>query len=229
MARYIGLGKESSFATAATISKYVDPITFSLTPEKEPVIQRTVASRSPVSFYSGKLVVTGEMEIPLYTDVLGDFLMMLLGKVSSSQPDPTNAPSVYQHDFTPIEKNETPTTYTLEAGEDVIARRILGVILESMSIELAPGEAPTAACSILGVKEETADLATPNFPSAPAFGENDAQVKLNGLTAELQALSLESPPLLIAFFSPMLPPLKGSAEHPRVESLITHRKYLVER
>ena len=127
MPRYLGLGKESSFAQAATISRYVDPITFSLTPEKEPIIQRTVASRSPVMFYSGKLVVTGEVEVPLYPDVLGDFLLMLLGKVSTSQPDPTNAPSVYQHEFTPIEKDETPPTYTLEAGMDSIARKILNL------------------------------------------------------------------------------------------------------
>jgi len=187
MRRYVGLGKESSFGQAASITRYVDPVTFSLTPEKEPIILRTVASRSPVRFYSGKIVVTGEVEIPLYPDVIGDFLLMLLGKVSSAQL----AQGVFEHTFTPIEKHENPVTYTLEAGMDTVARRVLGVILESMSMELTPGEAPTAACSILGVNETTASLTTPSFPTVPPFPENSAQITLNGAAAELRALSLE--------------------------------------
>ena len=191
MVRYVGLGKESSFASAASIARYVDPVTFSLTPEKEPVIFRTVASRSPVTFYEGKVTVTGDIEIPLYPDVLGDFLLMLLGKVETSQPDAGSAPNTYKHTFTPIEKWESPVTYTLELGEDVIARRILGAILESLSLELTPGEPPRAGCSVLAVKEESTSLGSPTFPSVKAFPENSATLTLNGASAELQALSLD--------------------------------------
>jgi len=189
MARYVGLGKESSFGEAASIAKYVDPITFSLTPEKEPIIFRTIASRSPITFFEGKVTVTGDIEIPLYPDVLGDFLLMLLGKVETTQPD--GATQTYKHTFTPIEKWDTPTTYTLELGEDPIARKIISAILESLSLELTPGEVPAGGCSILAVKEESATLGSPTFPSTTPFSENKVTLTLNGAEAKLQALSLD--------------------------------------
>lgn len=191
MSRYLGLGKESSFGAAVAPNKFLDPLRIDIASEKEPILRRSVASRFPLDKAPGNVVVTGEVEFQVDPELFGDFLLMLLGKVESSQPDPTNAPSVYQHVFTPCEVGEEPATYTLEVGGDDVARRIVSAILESLSVEFAPGEYVSATASILGQKEEQASPVTPSFPSVRCWHSGDASITIGGVEAELRALTLE--------------------------------------
>jgi len=191
MSRYLGLGKETSFGASATPSRFVDPLRIDITCEKEPILRRSIASRFPLDKAPGNIVVTGEVEFQVDPEVIGDFLLMLLGKVEADQPDPSNAPSVYQHVFTPCELEEEPATYTLEIGMNGSARRIVSTILESLSVEFAPGEYASATASIVGQKEEQASLVTPSFPSVRCWHSGDASITINDSQAELRALSLE--------------------------------------
>lgn len=190
MPRYVGLGKETTFGQAAAISKFFDPREFSIVPEKEPILRRSVASRAVLDYYSGKIAVTGDITLPLYPN-MGELFLMLLGNVATTQPDPTNAPSVYRHKFTPVEINQAPPSYTLELAEDSVYRRILGAIAESMSLEIPPGEEPAASFSILGVNEEAATALSPSFPAEKPFDENSCSVTLNGVAVTPRSLTLD--------------------------------------
>lgn len=191
MTRYLGLGKESSFGHAATPSKFLDPLRIDVTSEKEPVLRRSVASRFPLDKAPGNVIVTGEVEFQVDPRTFGDFLLMLLGKIETAQPDPIDAPSVYQHVFTPCEIGEEPVTYTLEVGGEGVARRIVSVILESLSLEFAPGEYVSATAGVLGQREEHASPATPTFPSTRCWHSGDVSIMVKGAKAELTALTLE--------------------------------------
>jgi len=191
MSRYLGLGKEQAFGEAASPTRFIDPLRIDVSAEKPPILRRSIASRFPLDKASGNVVVTGEVEFQVEPITIGDFLLMLFGKVSTSQPDPSNAPSVYQHVFTPCEIGETPATYTLEIGADHAARRIVSTILESMKLEFAPGEYVSATASIVGQKEEQSSLSTPSFPQTGFWHSGNASVTLSGVQAELQALSIE--------------------------------------
>ena len=191
MTRYLGLGKEDAFGQPASPTRFIDPLRIDVASEKEPILRRSVASRAPVDEAAGSVVVSGEVEFQVEPTVFGDFLLMLLGKVSSSQPDPSNAPTVYQHTFTPCEVGETPPTYTLELASDNTARKVVSAIIESMKIELAPGEYVSATASIVGQKEEQSSPQSPSFPQTRPWHSGEASIKINGEEAELQALSLE--------------------------------------
>jgi len=191
MSRYLGLGKESAFGEPSTPTRFVDPLRIDVACEKEPILRRTVASRFPLDKAPGNVIASGEIEVQVDPETIGDFLLMLLGEVEVSQPDPTGAPSVYAHTFTACEIGEIPPTYTLEIGFDGSARRIISTILESLKLELAPGEYVSATAGILGQKEEQSTPQTPSFPSARSWHSGDATIMINDVQAELRALSME--------------------------------------
>ena len=191
MSRYVGFGKQSSINSPATVTKYLDAIRFDMASEKPVLKRRSVSGREVNGYAPGKVTVKGEIEFYLNPKGVGEALLMTLGEVSSSQPDPTNAPSVYEHTFTPISVGAQPPTYTVELGADSVARRIVGAIGDSITVEAAPGEYASATLSILGVREESSTPATPSFPSSRDWTSHDASITLGGAEAELQALSLE--------------------------------------
>jgi len=191
MSRYLGLGKESAFGEPVSPTRFVDPLRIDVTCEKEPVLRRTVASRFPLDKMPGSVIASGEIELQADPETVGDFLLMLLGKVEVSQPDSSGAPSVYQHLFTACEIGESPPTYTLEIGADDSARRIISTIIESLKLELAPGEYVSATAGILGQKEEQSTLVSPSFPATRPWHSGDVAITINDVQAELRALSLE--------------------------------------
>jgi len=189
--RYVGVGRETSFGNPATPVRYLDPLSVSIAADKEPILRRGIGVRWPVDKAPGNVVVSGDVEFPANPEIIGDFLLMLLGKVETSQPDPTGAPSVYSHTFKPCGVGEAPPTYTIEIGLDSIARRITSAILESMSLEFAPGEYVSATASILAQREDSADMRTPSFPTARDWHSGDVSAVLGAQDVELRALSRE--------------------------------------
>jgi len=185
------LGREEAFGEAAAPIRFIDPLRVDVACEKEPVLRRTIASRFPVGAMPGNIVVSGEIESHVNAEIIGDLLLMLLGKVEVSQPDPSGAPSVYRHVFTPCEIGEAPPTYTLEIGLENSARRIVSAILESLTLEFAPGEYVSATASVLAQREEQAPLRTPSFSQARPWHSGDVSITINDVRAELRALSLE--------------------------------------
>jgi len=189
--RYVGIGKETGFGNPTTPTRYLDPLSVSIAADKEPILRRGIGSRWPVDKALGNIVVSGDMEFPANPEIIGDFLLMLLGKVETSQPDPTGAPNVYAHIFKPCEVGESPPTYTIEIGLDSTARRITSAILGSMSLEFAPGEYVSVTASILAQKEDSTDLKSPSFPAARDWHSGDVSAVLGGQEVELKALTLE--------------------------------------
>ena len=101
MSRYLGIGKQTEWGTGVSPSEWLDPITIDIKTEKEPLQLRTISNRLVQKFLEGKIVVTGDIETPANPEAIGLLLLATFGNVSTSQPDATNAPSVYQHEFTP--------------------------------------------------------------------------------------------------------------------------------
>lgn len=191
MPRYIGFGKQSAIDSPVAPSKFIDAIRFDVSSEKPVLRRRSVSGREVNGYAAGKVSVKGEVEFYLNPKGVGEALYMTLGALSTSQPDPTNAPSVYEHIFTPLKMGEEPPAYTVELGSDSVARKVVGAIGGALSIEVAPGEYASATLSILGVREETASPAAPSFPAAKDWTSHDASIMIGGTQAELQALTLE--------------------------------------
>ena len=100
MTRYLGFGREQAFGEPVSPSRFVDPLRIDVSCEKEPILRRSVASRFPVDKAPGNVVVTGEVELEVEPETIGDLLLMLLGEIETSQPDSSNAPTVYAVSYT---------------------------------------------------------------------------------------------------------------------------------
>ena len=92
MPRYVGFGKQSGIDSPATPSKFLDAIRFDVASEKPVLKRRSVSGREINGYAPGKVSVKGEVELYLNPKGVGEALHMTLGQVSTSQPDPTNAP-----------------------------------------------------------------------------------------------------------------------------------------
>ncbi len=191
MSRYVGLGKQSALDAPSTPTRFLDAVRFDISLEKPVIRRRTIAGRWVSDYAPGKAVARGEVEFYLNPKNVGDPLLMTLGNISTSQPDPSNAPNVYEHTFTPLEIGVQPPSYTIELGAEGMARRVIGAIGESLTIEVAPGEYASATLTILGVREESATPSAPSFPQLRDWTSHDAEIQVGGQPAELQALSLE--------------------------------------
>ena len=82
------------------------------------------------------------------------WLAAILEKPTPTQPDPTNAPSVYQWTFTPqLSAEDTVATYTIERGSSVRADRITYAILTALSLSFSRSSADVSG-TILGQQFE---------------------------------------------------------------------------
>ncbi len=189
--RYLGIGKEASFGSPATPTRYLDPKAIAISTEKAARKRRGVATRWPTAFSPGKVVVRGSFDYIADPETIGDILLMLLGKVTTTQPDATNAPNTYQHVFEPVEVNQVPPSYTLEIGSDITARRVVGAIAASLTLELPKDDFVGGSVEILAKQEDSAALSTPTWPQPRPWTDDDASIDIGGAAAELEALTLE--------------------------------------
>lgn len=187
MARYIGLGKQTDWDTAASPSTYLDPLSIDISPEREIYQVRPVSGRFTTEFYPLTVKVGGEIETLVNPQTFGHILHMLFGNVSTENAGTT----AKKHTFTPKDIDESPPIYTIEIGSGSIYRKILNCVVDNLSIEISPGEPVTATAEILATKEETATARSPTYPAVKYFTANDATITIGGQTRKLRSFSIE--------------------------------------
>ena len=189
MARYLGLGKETSFGSAAALSKYIAISSEDIQISKERLIQEDVASRQRSKWRPGTEVVGGGWSWNIHYENIGEVLLALLGKVTTSQPDPINAPNTYQHVFTPA---DSLPTYTVEVGIDnVTAKQAVGVAIEGLSLQFSPNELVKADVDIIGRALSLKALSNPSFPALdPIAFYEVSSILIGGAAASLIDLEI---------------------------------------
>lgn len=184
MARYLGLGKEASFGSAAALSKYIAIVSEDIQLQKERIIQEDVSSRQRSKWRPGTERVGGGWRWNIHYENIGEILLGLLGQVATSQPDSVNAPNTYQHIFSP---SDSIPTWTVEVGlDEVTAKQAVGVAIEGVSLRLSPNELFQGEVDIIGKTLSLKALSTPSFPTLDPIAFYDvSSIQVGGVAANL--------------------------------------------
>jgi len=188
MARYLAIGKESSFGQEATSYRYVDLASEDLKTEHEWIMPELAGHRWRRYAIRGTMRVGGSVDAYAQFGSLGAFLLASLGSVSTSQPDPDGAPSVFKHEFMPA---EALPSYTLRVASEVAGRQFLGCLCSSLELSVAPGELLGISFGVVGQREEAFSPGEPEWDESPYISFADlANAEIGGSPVSLEALTL---------------------------------------
>ena len=188
MVRYVALGKESSFGTEASPTRYIDLARETFTTRHDWIIPELASARWPRYALKGPIRVEGSLDMYVRADNVGELLMAVLGSCLTSQPDPDNAPSVYEHHFTPA---DSLPSYTIHVASEVTGRKFLGCVARRLELTCAVGELLGASVDFLGREEQPLTPGTPSWGEAPFFTFADLlEFSVGGSAVSVRAFTL---------------------------------------
>ncbi|SDP60701.1 hypothetical protein SAMN04487905_10622 [Actinopolyspora xinjiangensis] len=139
---------------------------------------------------------SGDVTMELATVSMGTWFKHMFGSVSTSQPDATNAASVYEHTFTPGPlkgKNLTVQVGRPDESGTVQPFTYPGCKVSSWTLSSAVGEFATLAVSLVGQDEDTTtSLETASYPAdIDLLTFVDGSITIAGSAVDVRSISLE--------------------------------------
>jgi hypothetical protein len=192
MSRYLGIGKQTAFGTAAAPTKFIAPSSLTLTPQFEKAYPTTLSYRAPIAFFPGRKYSETEFEAFLWPEGGWESILhAFFQSVTTTTLDATNG--VYQHVFAPAVLNTSPTYYTFEAGYDpgLQALRAKDCVVDSIEFAFSSEDPPTASVAAIGGEALAVSRATPSYPTVRPFMNPDTSLLIGGSATELQELTIE--------------------------------------
>ena len=189
VSRYLALGREPSFGQEAASYFYVDLASEDLKTTHDWIMPELAGTRWKRHAIHGTMKVGGSVDCYAQFGSLGAFLLAALGSVSTTQPDPGNAPGVFKHEFRPA---EALPSYTLLVASEVTGRKFLGCVCSSLELSVAAGELLGLSFEVVGQREEafTPEGAV-ELDKTPFISSADlATCHIGGVEARLEALVL---------------------------------------
>jgi len=188
MVRYVALGKESSFGSEASPTRYIDLARESLSQRHDWIIPELASARWPKYALKGPIRVEGSLDMYVRADNIGEILLAVLGSVETSQPDPDNAPNVYKHTFTPA---DSLPSYTVHVVSEVTGRKFLGCVARRLELTCAAGELLGASLDVVGKEEAALTPGSPTFSTLPFFSFADiSDFLVGGVDVSVRAFAL---------------------------------------
>jgi len=160
MARYVGIGKETTFKTKATPDMFIDMVSYDITGEKGALLGETGAYRALRDVWVGAVIVRGSFEHIFDANSAARLLYLGLGSVTTT-PDDAVSPVAYKHELTPAESIPSATLELGHEGSEV--RFILGTGISRLEIGAVAREVVMCTAEIIGAREELAAPSTPTF------------------------------------------------------------------
>ena len=136
----------------------------------------------------GRLNVTGSLEVEVLYEGLELLFKHLFGQVITSQPDPTNAPNVYNHTFTIADT--LPIGLTIEINRGGTSFFITGANIQSAEINQDLDAFMTLNMDIIGQDYDTGTASTAVIPSKNGFKSPDCTLKWNANSQQVSNWSV---------------------------------------
>jgi len=171
LARYLGVGEESTYGVAAPPTRYIDILRESLVYDKGYIPVETAFSREIRKYVEGKAKVTGGIDFTVEPENVGEFLKWALGSVETTGTGP------YTHTFKPA---DTIKSFTVIVVSEVVQRKITGCLINRLEIESAL-DIVTGSIEVLGSREvKDAGNYTPTISTLPPFVFKQGSLILGG-------------------------------------------------
>ena len=158
MARYLGIGKETTYGTPVAASYYMPIISESLKLEHGYLFPETVAYREFDRVVPGKKLVTGGWEMYVtYDKGIGLILKALLGGETKTNPTTGVASHVFK-------RASSIPSLTARVGLHGVTEKIVsGLGINELTFELEAGDFLRCSVDCVGRDETTGTLSTPTF------------------------------------------------------------------
>lgn len=173
---YLGIGKESTYGTAVSVTKYIPILSESMAPDSGGIFPEDIrADRSRATALEGPFGVSGDVEFQAGPENgLGEMLLGALGTVTQGTTSP------YTHTFVGA---STIPSYTVEVnvGESMV-RTIPGCKVGTLTISCAAAEPATITATLVGQTETigTAFATAPTFSTLEPFKWSECKVTIDG-------------------------------------------------
>lgn len=123
----------------------------------------------------GRLNVSGSVEVEVLYEGLELLFKHMFGQVTTAQPDPTNAPNVYQHTF--VVADTLPVGLTIEVHRGGTSFFITGANVQSAEISQDLDAFMTLSMDIIGHDYDTGTASTETIPAKNGFTAPDCTLK----------------------------------------------------
>lgn len=131
------------------------------------------STRAPVAAWLMDKEVTGSVELPAWSEMLGLFFKAAqLTNVTSTQPDSGGAPTAYDHAFLPDDADAAVVTDALSIQaqwSSSIGVNILGAAIDKLTLSCAVGEPVTLSADFMALDEALAGGTWESGDASPAL------------------------------------------------------------
>jgi len=189
---HLGIGKETTWGTPVTVTDYLKFTSETLALAIEELVSTSLsAKRDEPDSYEGLGSVSGDIVCEVHPNTIGLILNSWFGSVTTTQPEPTAAPSVYQHVFTPT---NTPFStdcilppYTIEIHRDLDkAFQYSGCVANVLSFTFGVGAKILSLTSTWISKDVSLiTKTTPSYDATEPFLWNTGVISIGGTTYKL--------------------------------------------
>jgi hypothetical protein len=172
--RFVGIGKETTFGSPVTVTRYIDAISESITSDQQWIDTETAAYREFRVRIPGPYKVGGDFDFYLNADDVCEPLLGALGSITTT-PDSTPSPVAYKHEIKP---GTSIPTWTLEIspGVGTYSRQVAGAAFSAVSIEATARDAPTMTCTVIAKKDARISRTTPTYTGVRMFAGFEGKV-----------------------------------------------------
>ena len=217
MKGFLGLGKESTFGTAVSVTDYAEIMSESIQAQQDRFdYKNAINALWEPSDAAGVLRVGGAVNMMGHPVTLGHLIKAAMNTLSSSVVLSGYlwtirgvSPQAEFADGVPAQP------YTLEVFRDVTSsNQYSGMICNKLNLSVTPNQELRAAAEWIGKGQALIQATSPTFPGSPAepFGFNTASISLGGsATARIEAFNLSIDNQLEG-----IPALNNSAEIARI-------------
>lgn len=181
--RYLGIGKETTFATQATTPEiYLDTQDASIDPSGGTTVVYQGMSGLDKTIAAGSYMSGGKFSFPIDSKSFGHFAKFALGVTGYSKTG--TAPSV-THLFNP---SQAPLmdSFTTFVGKDYFEHQFSGCVIKTLTIDLKDSFL-TGSVDLVGGKDAKGALAaSPSFTAGTLYAPHNVTVSIAGTDQSLK-------------------------------------------
>lgn len=160
----IGFGEESSYNTRVAPDRFYEFRSEGLSMARNRLESQAVRNRHfQTRWGEGSRGWEGDVAFELANRGFGRIFEHAFGSVATTQPDSTNAPNVYDHEFTPGDL--VGYSLTVQVGRDDLPFDLTGGKVGSLQIACSTDEIAVITASLVGADEATdQSMASASYP-----------------------------------------------------------------
>ena len=184
---FIGVGEQTGYTTSASRTKFVPMISGGDSIKRDDAIIKT-GSLESIGYHSsryiqGKRDVNGNETIEVSYEGTELFWKHLFGQVSTSQPNPSGQPTVYDHLFTFADT--LPVGLTLEINRGGYSFLVEGAKISSGEISVNMDEFLQLNMTFMGRNMDTTTASVASFTTTKGFAAPNAVLQWNGVEQDV--------------------------------------------